>query len=284
MEKIKDLAIVLRSVQYEDRHRIVTALTLDGGLVSALARNSIYSRRFGGSLDLFVASDWVFSSRPGAELVQLLEAEVRESFDPIRKDLIKVALASVLTEVALRVVPPREPCPEFFRLYSNALVGVVELNSGAGQVLAFLNAYLVKVLHWTGNQPGLRCCLSCGAGLDEQGQGAKVWGELSSASWICQKCVQAGGDVLSGRSLWCPESQTSGGRKDFGSGLSPAGIQDLGRFMQLPIRECLRELQGGASEHHLLLFFIQDLLAYHLPGFGTERVKSVGYLLGLVDV
>src|ERR1700746_1867792 len=101
----RDLAIVLRSIAYEERHRIVTALTENHGQISAMARNAIHARGFGGPLDLFAASEWLFVDKPGADLARLDEAQIRRSFEGIHKDFEKLSLASVFSEFMLRVAP-----------------------------------------------------------------------------------------------------------------------------------------------------------------------------------
>src|SRR5262249_45008753 len=111
MERKKDLAIVLRWVPYEDRHRVVTALTENHGRISALARNSIQSRRFGGALEPFAASEWHFVERPGAELYRVEEAQIRRGFEDLRKDFDRLSLASLLNEIILKLTHEREPCP-----------------------------------------------------------------------------------------------------------------------------------------------------------------------------
>src|SRR5476649_2404312 len=88
----RDTAIILRTVLYEERHRIVTALTEAHGLVTAMAKNCISSRRFGGALDPFVASEWLFTEKPGAEVLQLQEAVAKRSFEGLRKDFERLSL------------------------------------------------------------------------------------------------------------------------------------------------------------------------------------------------
>ena len=145
MESRRDLAIVLRSVRYQDRHRIITALTENHGRVSALARNSIQSRRFGGALEPFAAGEWLFSERKGAELLNLNEASIRRSYEGLRGDFECLSAASALNEIVLRVAHPGEPCPELFRLHSNALA-VLEEGADRLTVLILLNAYRSRIL------------------------------------------------------------------------------------------------------------------------------------------
>ena len=113
MQPERDLAIILKTVIYEERHRIVTALTENHGVISALARNSIQSRRFGGTLEPFTASEWLFAQKPGADLARLEEASIRRSFEGLRADFERLSIASVMNEMMLRTAPRYEPCPDF---------------------------------------------------------------------------------------------------------------------------------------------------------------------------
>ena len=156
MQQKRDLAIVLRSIAYEERHRIVTALTEQQGVISAMARNAINSRRFGGALELFSASEWMYVEKPGADLHRLEQAQIRRSFEGLRKDFGRLSMASVFSELILRIAPKHEPCPELFRLHSNALACLEEtplIPPQAGGDIALLNGYLTKILQWSGSQP-----------------------------------------------------------------------------------------------------------------------------------
>ncbi|MEO5970112.1 MAG: DNA repair protein RecO, partial [Bdellovibrionia bacterium] len=174
MQPQRDLAIVLRSTPYEDRHRIVVALTECNGQITALARNSIQSRRFGGSLDLFVASDWHFSLKPGASLYHLSDTLVREPFNNIRKNFEKLTLASIFSELMLKTSfqeigqqeGDQQGGGDLFRLHSNALTTLNEDNKTDIEI-PLLNAYVAKLLQWSGNQPRLHSCLECGILLEE---------------------------------------------------------------------------------------------------------------------
>src|SRR5687768_422160 len=128
MQHKQDLAIVLRTVVFEERHRIVTALTENHGRISALARNSIQSRRFGGSLEPFTAADWRFvETRPGADLFRLEEANTRRGFENLRKDFERLSMASLFNELMLKLAPEHEPCPDLFRMHANALAVLDEM-------------------------------------------------------------------------------------------------------------------------------------------------------------
>jgi DNA repair protein RecO len=266
----RDLAIVLRCIPYEERHRIVTALTLENGLVSALAKNSIQSRRFGGSLELFSASDWIFTCPPGAELYRLSEAQIREPFENLRKNFHTMSLASVLNELIIKLAPKNEPCPELFRLHSNALdalnTWVLAPIQREGQEIAFLNAYLAKLLQVNGNQPRLHECLQCGISIEkleeQSGNSAVLNCVISSASWICASCSIHSTAHLQ---TWVMKI-TSSAAKDHQLSLS------------IPIRQITSRFQATLQEHQQLFKFLEALFIFHIPGFDQLPLKSLRFL------
>jgi DNA repair protein RecO len=273
MEQLKDLAIVLRSIAYEERHRIVTALTERHGLVSGLARNAIQSRRFGGCLEPFTASEWRFVLKPGSELVRIEEAEIRRSFEGLRKDFERLSLAGVFSELMLKLAPRLEPCEELFRLHSNALALLEELppspeGEGPGQ-LAVLNAYLAKVLQWNGTQPRLLACQACGRKLEEIEAGEELSCLISEASWVCAKCRETGTRHV--------ETAGTGGA-GLPARLAPTAILDFRLSLAFPIRQAAAACQATRAQHRELFRFLEGLLAYHVPGFDREPLRSLRFL------
>ena len=269
MESKRDLAIVLRVVAYEDRHRIVTALTEQNGLISAMARNSIQSRRFGGCLDQFAASEWLFVEKPGTELVRLDEAHIRRAFDGLRKDFERLSMASVFSEFMLKIAPKGEACPDLFKLHSNALATLEEL-PGTGASLPLLNAYLAKLLQWSGSQPQLLACLGCQRPLSEMNQQNPLSCLIADAAWVC-------GD--------CRTVETRHVRERQGEGfqalhlrVSPMAILDFQLSISTPIRQMPTQARASEPEHRELFKFIEALVVYHLPGFDKTPLKSLRFL------
>lgn len=87
METPESPALVLDRIPYRDRDLILTLLTRDAGIVSAMARGARgSSRRYAGALDLFVviAARW----RPsGASLATLAGADVVRQFPGVFESL-----------------------------------------------------------------------------------------------------------------------------------------------------------------------------------------------------
>jgi len=271
MELKRDLAIVLRAIPFEERHRIVSALTENSGLITALARNSIQSRRFGGALEPFSASEWHFSQRPGAELCSLSEAHIRRGYEGLRKDFEKLALASVFNELILKLAPQGEPCPDLFRLHSNALA-YLEESDKPGADLALLNFYLAKLLQWNGHQPQLELCLVCQAGLDgllENGIPETTLSCLpADAGWVCPNC----------RTEQTRHVRMQGGFQNSLLRVSPRAIRDFQWGLLLPIRKAAAIAQASRQEHQELFRFMEALFVFHVPGFDRQPLRGLRFL------
>jgi DNA repair protein RecO len=254
----KDLAIVLRSIPFEDRHRIVVALTEHNGQITALARNSIQSRRFGGSLDLFVASDWHFSLKPGANLYNLSETWVREPFNNIRKSFEKLTLASIFSELMLKSSVKQEGVQEgstdLFRLHSNALSALNE-STDVDREIPLLNAYVAKLLQWSGSQPRLQSCLECGILLEDLAPDSEVNCLIADASWVCLKC--SGAETLR---------------------LSALTMADFQTCLRTPMRQVSGKLKASLNEHRKLFKFSEALYTYHIPGFDQKALNGLRFL------
>lgn len=261
MEHYQDLAIILKSITFGERDRMVTALTENHGRVVAHARNAIQSRRFGGCLDLFSASDWTLVIKPSSDIHRLNEARIRHSYEGIRSDFEKLTTASVLSEIMLKISPPNEPCRDLFLLHSNALRAVEEAKSSETLVI-LLNVFLLKILQWCGNTPSFFRCLHCQKQMTSQEEAFSC--SVPEAGWICHRCriTKATG---------------------FSMHLPIEGLIDALRSFQHPIRQSILNVQGSIEDHHRLFGYLHSLLVYHVPGFdqfdtGKTALKSLKLL------
>jgi DNA repair protein RecO len=267
VEQKRDTAIILRTVPYEERHRIVTALTEAHGQVTAMAKNSISSRRFGGSLDPFVASEWRFSEKAGSDLVILQEAIVKRSYEGLRKDFERLSLASVFNELMIRVAPKHEACSDLFKLHANALAALEEM-PGSGVDLALLNGYLAKLLQWSGSQPQLQACLGCGNPIESLPLGQPVSCVIADAGWVCEAC----------RTSHTHHLRESAGMSHSLLRVTPAAIGDFLTSLTVPIRQVAAAAQASRREHQALFKFLEALFVYHVPGFDRQPLKGLRFL------
>lgn len=275
MRLIRDRAIVLRAVPFEDRHRVVTALTESHGRISALARNCVQSRRFGGALEVFTASEWDFSHRSeGAELFSLQEAKTVRTHEGIRTQFGLMAMASLLSELMLRVAPEREACLDLFKLHANALAALEEMQSLDVPPLSFLNGYMAKLLQWSGNQPRLQQCLECSRTLqliwgEERQSPARLTVVVQEAGWICEDCRKASLIHIKSRS----EHQ--------GVDISEVGADAMADFFMslvTPIRQVASTAHASSESHAELFRALEALMVYHVPGFDRVPLNSLKFL------
>jgi DNA repair protein RecO len=268
MEQKRDLAIVLRSIPYEERHRIVTALTENHGQISGLARNAVQSRRFGGSLEPFAASEWHFTVKPGAELVRIDQAQIRRPFEGLRKDFESLSLASVFGELMLKLAPRDEPAPDLFKLHSNALA-LLEEQTSPGANLTILNAYLAKLLQWNGSQPRLLACLTCSKHLEELPMDSELSCLIADAGWICAECRGQGTRHL---------EQGGQGFAHLALRISPAAAWDFHLSLAQPLRQIPATARASRKQHQDLFRFLEALIVYHVPGFDRRPLKALRFL------
>ncbi len=267
-EHKSDQAWVLRSVIYQERHRIVTSLTREHGVISALARNSIHSRRFGGSLDLFTLSQWDFYRAPGraeSTLYSLVSADVQPPYQPwlgpIKGDWERVAALSYVNELLSKTLAPDEPVPVAFVLYGQAVIFLGQQVPTSPQlVFEGLNRFLFRYLKLQGSSPQWAHCLQCQKTLEEEAQSGDARTGLGfspgQAGWICSACENEGG------------TGTTGARLD-------------ARLILFLLQEELPPQPSALFNEKAqaaLFEALQETAVFHLPGLGRAPIKSLKFL------
>jgi DNA repair protein RecO (recombination protein O) len=114
-------AILLRKIKLTETSLIVTWLTEQHGKLKTVAKGARQAKsRFAGRLDLFFECEIQFSRSRKSELHGLREAELRETYDGLRLDYPRVALASYFVELIELVTEPEHAVPELFDLLRRA--------------------------------------------------------------------------------------------------------------------------------------------------------------------
>ena len=255
----RELCFILRATPYRERDQIVVLLTETRGKVHAIARNSIQSRRFGGCLNLFTASELELDSRSikiseqtDERLVGVQSAQIRQSFEEIPKNFERMAAASSMNELLLRTIPNHRNAPELFKLYSNCLITLNESNS-LQIILGVVNAFVLKLTQWLGVQPSVTRCLTCEKNLAEV-LGERVFAQVARAGWICMDCN--------------PETRSLS--------LSKNVIFDAYQSILNPIRKV--EFSASAEEHLELLAYMEQHLLFYVSGLERKPISSFHYL------
>jgi DNA repair protein RecO (recombination protein O) len=151
-------AVVLRTVDYGERDRIVTLFSLERGKLSAFARGARSSqRRFGGALEPFNLLAAELTER-GGDLWVLESASVERAFGAVRGDLARIACASYAVELARELVRDAEPHEDLF----DRLVAYLERLDAAPAQPWDLRGFELDALRAAGLMPALDGCARCG--------------------------------------------------------------------------------------------------------------------------
>jgi DNA repair protein RecO (recombination protein O) len=153
--------IVLRSRPFGEADLIVEYLTKDFGVQPALAKSPRKIRsRFGGSLEPFTHARVSFLGREEARLPRLTQSDIVRPFQRLREDLRCFLRASELAELAMKLMPEREPNPGAFDLVLWALDA---LENDCAQPIVPL-VFRARLLALAGYAPSIKGCLKCRKG------------------------------------------------------------------------------------------------------------------------
>ncbi len=260
MEPVCDRAIVLKTSRYEERSLIVHALTENHGHVVALAKNGIQSKRFTGALEIFSASQWIFTQRKDGQMLFLKEAQLLRSFTQIRLSFLLLSLASALNELLLRTVQPGQTSKQLFQLHSNALA-LIENNLPEGRELTLFNLYFVKLLVWLGLFPQWKNCKTCKTSLAVLPKNKEIIGIPKEIAWMTGECFQL--------------SKKQNGHA---TAFLPQTLIDSYISIGKPIRQALQESLASEKEHKRLFQYLISVACYHIPGFDEKPLKSLQFL------
>ena len=154
----KLLAVVLRSVDYGERDRVVTLFSRERGKLSAFARGARSSRRrFGGVLEPFTLLAAELTER-GGDLWGLEDAAVERGFGNLRGDLARIACASYAVELTRELVRDAEPHEDLF----DALVAYLGLLDDGPARPWDLRRFELDALRAAGLQPSITAVRAAG--------------------------------------------------------------------------------------------------------------------------
>jgi len=183
-------AIVLRRLDYGEADRILTLLTREHGKLAAIAKGARRSKtRVGSSLDLFGRSRMMLAR--GRNLDVVAQVERRGDVRNIAGDLRRTAYASLISEIADKVLEDRHPVDDVFELVAQTLD---RLNDPKRSARADAAWFLMRILDLLGYAPQLLDCAGCGQSLPE----ADAWFSPLLGGVLCRRCGahdQAGSPV-----------------------------------------------------------------------------------------
>src|SRR5690625_1080684 len=153
MALFKTEGIVLRTRDLGEADKILIIYTKEHGKLSAVARGARRSRsRLLAPSQLFSHSKYLFYK--GRSLHSVSQAELANSFRPLREDISRLAYASYLAELLDVFISESEPNAELFR---NGLEGFT-LMAGADDLELASRWFEMNLLAHLGYRPELHYC------------------------------------------------------------------------------------------------------------------------------
>jgi DNA repair protein RecO (recombination protein O) len=183
-------AVVLRRLDYGEADRILTLLTREHGKLAVIAKGSRRAKgRSGNGLDLFTRSQMMLAK--GRNLDVVAQAERRGDVRNISGDLRRTAYASLVAEVADKVLEERHPVDDVFELVVET---IARLNTPERSPRAESAWFLMRILDLLGYQPQLADCPGCNEPLTADAG----WFSPLLGGVLCARCGahdQAGSPV-----------------------------------------------------------------------------------------
>ncbi len=156
-------AIVLRKAASGEADLVVTFLTRELGLVSALAKNARKSRRrFGGGLlEPGMAAWYFFRFKPARDLALVEKGESIDCEAPPQNPLV-YALATFALELVAAFEAPHNPAQESFTLLLKHLKRLKSAENNLYEARCCSLSFCLKYLELAGFAPHFDSCLICG--------------------------------------------------------------------------------------------------------------------------
>lgn len=186
MQLVDAKGIVLRTVNYGERDRILTIYTEELGLITATANGSrsLKSRSLVAT-EQFCYSRYVLSYKNDRYTVK--EVDLIESFFDLRSDIEKLSLAGYVAEVVTHVGTENMPDVPLLRLTLNTLFAIAK---NKAPLRLIKGAFEMRGAAILGFLPELSVCSVC----QEEGTGAVL--DVMNGSIVCERCRRESEDTL----------------------------------------------------------------------------------------
>jgi len=182
MPSHKTEAIVIQSMDFGEKDKLVTFLTKKFGKLKGIAKGAKNSKkRFSGTLEIFSHVSLDFFVKENLGLARIESVSLIDPFSKIHESIEKVTYASYFSELVNEMVGEREENRSIFTLllYFLKLLHHEKINED------YLRIFEVRLLTLLGYQPQLEKCLICEV---EIGPDTLNWFSLKKGGVVCPKC------------------------------------------------------------------------------------------------
>jgi DNA repair protein RecO (recombination protein O) len=194
----KATGINLKSQVFGESDRLVTILTKEYGLLTAIAPGARkHNSSLGGRSAMFVVNEVLIAK--GRSLDKITQASTVKSYPGLSKDLGKLAASQYLAEIVLCQALSENPQEELYELLNEHLTLLEDVSSNhAFKVLALLSHAVFQFLALAGFAPQVEaCCLThrplipdFGNARTQVGFSVNAGGTICLAAWEQMRKVQ----------------------------------------------------------------------------------------------
>ena len=183
MASEKTDAIVVRLVNWSESSCILTLLTRDFGVISAVAKGAHrLNGPFESALDLLAVCRIVFIAKSSDALDILTEAKLTRRFRSGSRDLLRLYVGYYLAELIHALVEPGPTTTELFELTEQTLLLLDE----AQPIHATLLQWELQLLRLLGYLPSLQVCACCGGEVPPQTSHPFA---IMAGGLVCDTCL-----------------------------------------------------------------------------------------------
>lgn len=175
--------IVLHQFDLGEADRIITYYTRDKGKVRAVAKGVRRTRStMAGSTQLFIYADLIIYR--GRGLDRISQSQIKESFDPLRFDLFRMAYGAYILDLVKEITVEEEANEGVFILLLKTLYLVKELDEGYLELVTRI--FEIRIMTLMGFRPMLEHCIQCTGPITT----TKVHFHPGLGGMLCSECIQ----------------------------------------------------------------------------------------------
>ncbi len=187
----KDVAIVLRTVDFSETSLVVTLFTREFGKIGALAKGAKRLKGpFESALDLLAVCRIVFLHKSSEALDLLTEAKLLRRFRPAGRELLGLYAGYYVAELLSELTDECDPHPQLFDLACQTLEALAAGEAVPRRVVRFE----LGTLRLLGHMPSLDHCVECSTPVAAAGRIA--FGQLDGGV-LCKRCRKGRTQVVS---------------------------------------------------------------------------------------
>ncbi|MBI5418429.1 DNA repair protein RecO [Candidatus Poribacteria bacterium] len=184
-------AIVLKTIDYGEGHKIVIFYTLEYGKLKIVVKGAKSSKnKFGASLEPMTLSRIVFYNHPARDLQMISQSDLIASHANLRKDLLTMSWGLYVMELVDELTIERDINKPIFFLLKNLLETLSKTNS----LKIVIKYFELKFFLLCGYALQLKNCVICSKIFDNEL--SVYYLDINKGGVVCGKCKNKSENIL----------------------------------------------------------------------------------------